>query len=161
MFRDQRRKGQSLSIAETEVVLKRGQSGVLGVSGDDGYPYAVPLSYAYENGKLYFHCANKGHKLDGIRRNDKVSFCVIDQDQIVAEKFTTYFRSVIVFGRARIIGSDDATHRHALELLVRKYSPGYEKEGEAIISREGKAACVVEITIEHMSGKQAKELAGG
>ena len=72
-------------------------SGVLAAAGEDDYPYAVPLSYVYCDFKLYFHCAKEGHKLEAIARNPKVSFCVIDQDQVVPEKYTTYFRSVIVF----------------------------------------------------------------
>ena len=108
MFREMRRKRQKLSKEECEEILFRGTSGVLAVSGDDGYPYAVPLSYLYENGKIFFHCAKTGHKLDSIHRNEKASFCVIDQDQIVPEEYTTYFRSVIVFGRIRVMEEDDA-----------------------------------------------------
>jgi len=157
VFRDLRRKKQLLSKEATEDILNRGLSGVLGVTGDDGYPYTVPISYAYDGGKVYFHSANSGHKLDGIRRNDKVSFCVIDQDQIVPEKFTTFFRSAIVFGRARII-ADDAEKRHAMELLAQKYSPNYPEEATAEIDRLWNATTVVEIVVEHMSGKEAIEL---
>ena len=78
MFPEMRRKRQQLSREEAEAVLTRGTSGVLAVAGADGYPYAVPLSYVYQNGKLWFHCAKSGHKLDAIRREDKASFCVID-----------------------------------------------------------------------------------
>ncbi len=121
------------------------------------YPYAVPLSYVYENGKLFFHCAKDGHKIDGLTRNDKVSFVIVDEDQIVPEKFTTYFRSVIIFGKARIV-SEETLKRHALGLLVRKYSSGFEKEGEDEIDKDINTVCVVEITIENMSGKEAIEL---
>ncbi len=157
MFRDGRRKKQFMSQAATEEILNRGLAGVLAVNGDDGYPYAVPISYAYDSGKIYLHSAGTGHKLDSIRRNDKVSFCVIDQNQVVPAELTTYFRSAIVFGRARII-TDDAPKRHALELLVQKYAPNYQKDGETEISRQWNAVTVVEIVVEHMSGKQAKEL---
>ena len=64
MFREMRRNKQQLSRAECEEILRRAASGVLAVSGDGGYPYAVPLSYVYEDGKLWFHCALSGHKLD-------------------------------------------------------------------------------------------------
>ncbi len=138
-------------------MLHRGQSGVLAVSGDDEYPYAVPLSYVYDAGTIYIHCATTGHKLDGINRNSRVSFCVIDKDDIIPEKFTTSFRSAIVFGRARIL-TDDAAKRKALDLLVRKYSAGFEKEGNAEIRTSWKTVCVVEITVEHMTGKEAMEL---
>ena len=156
MFRPMRRKKQLLSKEVTEEILKKGQNGVLGVSGDDDYPYALPLSYVYENGKLYFHCANDGHKIDGLSRNNKVSFTVVDEDQIVPEKFTTYFRSVIIFGKARVV-LEETLKRYALELFVRKYSSGYEKEGADEINKDFKTVCVVEITIEHMSGKEAIE----
>ena len=103
MFREMRRKKQALPPEECAEILRRGTSGVLAVLGDGGYPYAVPLSYVYDGEKIFFHCAKSGHKLDAIRQNSKVSFCVIDQDQIVPEEYTTYFRSVIVFGTARIL----------------------------------------------------------
>lgn len=158
MFREMRRKKQLLSAQETEEILRSGTSGVLAVSGDDGYPYAVPLSYAYADGKLYFHWAGSGQKLEGIRQNDKVSFCVIGQDEVVAEAFATNYRSVIVFGRASVI-ADDETKRHALRLLVQKYSPGYETAGEVEIVKDWKAVTVVELRIEHMTGKEALALA--
>ena len=101
MFREMRRKKQVLSKEECELVLERGTSGVLAVLGEGGYPYAVPLSYVYADGKIVFHCAKQGHKLDAIAKNDKVSFCVVDLDDIQPERYTTYFRSVIAFGRAR------------------------------------------------------------
>lgn len=83
--------------------MYQGTSGVLAVSGDDDYPYAVPLSYVYDGHKIYFHGAKAGHKLDSIVKNPKASFCVIDKDQIVPDEYTTYFRSVIVFGTIRIL----------------------------------------------------------
>ncbi len=83
MFREMRRKRQALDAEEMADVLHKGTSGVLALSGDDGYPYAVPISYVYDGNKIFFHCAKSGHKLDAIHRNAKASFCVIDQDQIV------------------------------------------------------------------------------
>ena len=92
-----------MSLESCVEVLRKGTSGVLAVSGDDGYPYAVPLSYVYDDGRLFFHCAPSGHKLDAIAGNEKASFCVIDQDHVVPEEYTTYYRSVIAFGRARVL----------------------------------------------------------
>jgi nitroimidazol reductase NimA-like FMN-containing flavoprotein (pyridoxamine 5'-phosphate oxidase superfamily) len=158
MFREMRRNKQALPAQEAEEILRNGLSGVLAVSGDDGYPYAVPLSYAYADNQLFFHWANSGHKLDGIGQNEKVSFCVIGQDEIVPEAFATNYRSVIAFGRARVV-TDDATKRRGLELLARKYSPGYEQEGAAEIEKDWKAVTVVEMTIEHLTGKEGLRLA--
>lgn len=157
MFREMRRKKQALSEQDCITVLRRATSGVLAVSGEDGYPYAVPLSYVYRDGKLYFHCARTGHKLDAIRQNNKVSFCVIDQDRIVPEEYTTYFRSVIVFGTAHIIG-DEAEKRSALEKLAERYSPEQKTGRLEEIDRLFAAVCMVELNIQHMTGKQAIEL---
>ena len=158
MFRELRRKRQALSRADCEAVLSRGTSGVLALAGDDGYPYAVPLSYLYEDGKLLFHCAKAGHKLDAVARCDKASFCVIDQDRVVPEEYTTYFRSVIAFGRIRVIG-DDGERRAAVERLALKYHPGDTPENRnRYIDKEWAPLCMLEMTVEHLSGKQATEL---
>lgn len=157
MFREMRRKRQSLPEKECQKILQRGICGVLGVSGDDGYPYTVPLSYVYENGKLYFHCARTGHKLDSIARNGKVSFCVIDKSEVVPEKYTTFYRSVIVFGTARIL-SDDAEKRAALRLLIEKYAPNRGEETEKKLEKPLTPVNLVEISIERISGKESAEL---
>ncbi|MBQ9616719.1 MAG: pyridoxamine 5'-phosphate oxidase family protein, partial [Oscillibacter sp.] len=68
MFREMRRHGQQLPESECAEILRREPRGVLAVLGDDGYPYTVPLDFVYEGGKLYFHCAGEGHKLDAIKR---------------------------------------------------------------------------------------------
>lgn len=158
MFREMRRSKQALSLEETVQILSSGTSGVLAVSGDDDYPYAVPLSYVYHDNKIYFHCAKAGHKLDAIARNEKVSFCVIDKDQVVPDEYTTYFRSVIVFGKARII-EDEAEKRSALEILAVKYSPGHEAERRLqAIEKDINRTCMIEVAIEYMTGKEAIEL---
>ncbi len=103
MFRSMRRSRQALSQKECEHLLNKATSGVLALSGDEGYPYALPISFVYDEGKLYFHSAKSGHKIDAIKKEPKASFCIIDQDTIVPEKYTTYFRSVIAFGKLSII----------------------------------------------------------
>lgn len=158
MFREMRRKRQMLPPEECTAVLERGTSGVLAVAGDEDYPYAVPISYVYCDGKIYFHCAKTGHKLDAVRRNEKVSFCVIDQDLVVPEKYTTCFRSVIVFGKIRVL-EDAAEIRETVRKLAVKYSPDEsEDDRQAEIEKHFAALCMLELSIEHMSGKAAKEL---
>ena len=158
MFRKMRRSQQALSPAACTAILARGSSGVLAVSGDNGYPYAVPLSYVYYNGKVYFHCAKTGHKIDAILRNDKASFCVVDQDQVVPLEYTTYFRSVIVFGTIRVL-EDEAAKYASTEALALKYAPeDSPAHRKAAIDREWAPLCVLELTIDHISGKQALEL---
>lgn len=158
MFREMRRKRQALLPEEIQAVLNRGTSGVLALSGDNDYPYAVPISYAYDGEKLYFHCAKSGHKLDAVRRNKKASFCVIDQDRIIPEEYTSYFRSVIVFGQIQIIENEDEK-RIAIEKLAVKYAPLDNEIGrEKAIERDWKSLCMLEMTIDHMTGKEAIEL---
>ena len=146
-----------LAEAETIQIFERGTSGVLALSGDEGYPYAVPLSYVYADGRIIFHGAKSGHKIDAIRGCEKASFCVIDRDQVVPEEYTTWFRSAIAFGRVRII-DQDAEKRAAIELLSEKYSPDDPEGRRAEIEREYKILCMFELRIEHMTGKEAIEL---
>ncbi len=157
MFREMRRKKQLLSEAETIEILQSCTSGVLAITGDNDYPYAVPLSFAYKDKKLFFHFAKEGHKIDSIAKNNKVSFCVIKADHVVQKTFTTHFCSAIVFGRARIL-TEDSEKRYALECLVEKYSPDYIAEGRLEIERDLKRVCVAEVQIEHMTGKAAVEI---
>ena len=158
MFRELRRKKQALSKEESAAILNSGTSGVLALAGDDDYPYAVPISYVYDGKKIYFHCAQSGHKLDAIRRNPKASFCVIGQDYIVPERYTTYFRSVIIFGTVRILENEEEK-RAAIEKLALKYAPDDSAENrEKAIEREWKPLCMLEMTPEHISGKEAIEL---
>ncbi|MFW9622769.1 pyridoxamine 5'-phosphate oxidase family protein [Bacteroides graminisolvens] len=157
MFREMRRKKQVLSREESIEVLNRGSAGVLAVTGDEDYPYAVPISYVYYNNKILLHSARSGHKVDALVKNPKVSFCVIDENQIVPEEYTTYFRSVIVFGKAHFI-EDDIEKRKTLEILTEKYSGQMSKEHmAAAIDKEIKALIMIEIEIEHLSGKEAIE----
>ena len=138
-------------------MLQSCTSGVLAVHGDDDYPYAVPLSFAYEDGKLFFHSATAGHKLDAIERRNKASFCVIAADDIVPSEFTTRFRSAIAFGKARVV-TDDDEKRHALLCLAEKYSPSYIEAADTEIDGDWKRVSVIELSIEHMTGKASIEI---
>lgn len=95
--------------------------------------------------------------MDGIERNDKVTFCVIEKDEVIQKTFTTHFRSVIVFGRAKIL-TEDSEKRHAVECLVEKYSPDYIEKGQHEIESDWNRFCAAEIQIEHMTGKAAIEI---
>jgi uncharacterized protein len=156
MFRELRRIKQSLSIEEINTVMARCTNGVLACLGDDGYPYAVPLNYVYFNNKIYFHSAKAGHKIDAIAENSKVSFCIIDKDTISSEKYTSYFRSVIAFGKARIVEGEEGLD--AFYALVEKYSGDQPESSKRKEVAECSHAYIISIDIDHISGKQAKEL---
>ena len=156
MFRKMRRSKQELPADEALRLLAEGSSGVLALSGDEGWPYAVPLSYAYAAGKLYFHCARAGHKLDAVRNEPRASFCVVAQDLVVPEKYTTHYRSVIAFGRVRILEDGDEKRR-GIELLAERFAPddsaGHRRR---VVDSEWDNFCVLEFDIEHITGKEAK-----
>jgi len=158
MFREMRRGKQALPDEEAREILYSATSGVLALSGDDDYPYALPISYFYDGNKLYFHCAKEGHKIDAIKRNDKASFCVIAQDDVSPEEYTTHFKSVIVFGRISII-EDELQKLFAIRKLAEKYAPDDTKERrDGMINKEWAGLCMLQMDIEHISGKEAREL---
>lgn len=158
MFKEMRRKRQLLSEKETIEILKSRTSGVLSLLGNDDYPYAVPISYVYDNYKIYFHSARTGHKIDAIKKYNKASFCVIDQDDIVPKEYTTYFRSVIVFGKIRIL-TDENESREAIKKLAIKYNPKDSMVNRnQVISKELSLLCMIELSIEYMTGKEAIEI---
>lgn len=157
MFREMRRKNQVLSKEDAIAVLEKRTAGVFVVHGDDGYPYGVPMSYVYYNHKIYMHSAKSGHKIDALMNSDKVSFTVIDQDLIVPEKFTTYFRSVVCFGKGRIVVDPDEK-LETIKVLSRKYSPNMEEAMNKEINSGINSMEMIVIDIEHMSGKEAVEL---
>lgn len=157
MQHEMRRKRQQLSEAETLEILQRHTAGVLSLIDAEGYPYGVPLSHAYADGKLYFHSALRGHKIEAIQSHARASFTVIDQDKVVPEEFTTYFRSVIAFGSVRIL-EDDAEKRHAINILAARFAPDNPEGNAAEIERLYKAFLMIEFRIEHLTGKEAREL---
>lgn len=158
MFREMRRGKQALTNEHIEAILENGTSGVLALAGDDDYPYALPISYVYSDGKLYFHCAREGHKIDAIARNPKASFCVIGQDEVSPKEYTTHYESVIAFGRIRVM-DDEIQKLCAIRKLSDKYCAAEgEEHRERAISKEWKALCLLEMEIDHITGKQAREL---
>ena len=155
MFRKMRRFKQQLSEEECLEILRTAKRGVLAVLGDEGYPYAVPLDFVYEDGKIYFHCAKEGHKLDAILREPKCSFCVLSEGVPEPDSWWFHFSSVISFGKIAIMEDPEAI-REKLILLGRKYMPT-EEEIQTDILKNGPRANVLELTIEHMTGKRVKE----
>lgn len=151
MFPELSKKNRALSREEAIRILTETRDGTLALIGENGYPYSVPMSYAYLDGKIYLHGLNKGYKMDMLRKNDKVSFSVIGESMVVPEKTSVKFKSVIIFGRARILPEEEKGA--ALALISDKYSGDYPE----IVAKNTKALwnafSAVEIDIEHMTGK--------
>ena len=150
-FRQMRRKRQQLSNEESIAILEKATAGTLALLGDEGYPYAVPISYVYHDGKLYFHSALAGHKVDAIRKRDKASFCV------QPKKYTTFFRSVIAFGRIHII-KDEQEKLETARMLGNRYNPNDDESLQKEIESGFSRMLMIRFDIEHLTGKEAIEL---
>ena len=155
MFREMRRIRQQTDTAECERILEAAKRGVLYVNGDGGYPYGVPMDFVYADGKIYFHSALAGHKLDAIRADDKVSFCVLSDGVKEPDDWWYHFTSVIVFGRLRVV-EDEGARIDAFRKLGMKYFPTAEMV-EHDIKKDAARALILELTIEHMTGKRVRE----
>lgn len=149
MFRPLRRSDKSLDQTATIDLLQRGTEGVLATLGEDGYPYAVPVNYVYYNNKIYIHCAKTGHKIDNINFHKKVSFSVYLDVKVIGEELTTHYQSVVVFGQAKALPAT----KDVLMALVKKYSDLEESKAKDMIQKEIHLTDMIEIKIEHVSGK--------
>ena len=157
MFRKMRRFKQQLTDAECIEVLKSTKRGILSVLGDDGYPYGMPLSHWYneENGKIYFHGANTGHKIDALKACDKVSFCVMDEGYTEGDDWALNIRSVIVFGKVRFM-EDPKEIEDFLVKLCAKFTDDPEYAAKELANENATLLCL-ELTPDHMTGKLVNE----
>ncbi len=153
MFPKMRRSKSAMNEDETYALLKRCREGVLGTIGTNGYPHTVPLNYVLFNNKIYFHRAKEGFKLLNIKVNPNVSFTVFDNVKIIEEKFTTNYQSTIVYGKAKIIPGN----KEILIELIKKYSSEFLKEGIKYVDKDFNSTFLVEITIEHITGKKSNK----
>ena len=154
VFRKMRRIRQQLPEQECLEVLGSVPRGVLAVLGDDDYPYALPIDFVYEDGSIFFHCAKVGHKIDAISRHDKASFCVMDEGYRKEGEWALNIRSVIAFGRVSIVEDEERAIDKCRKLALRFTTP---EEAEAEIEKARKAVRVLELKVEHMTGKLVNE----
>ena len=155
MFREMRRKGQELTKDECIDIIVNQPRGVLALLGDYDYPYALPMSHVYVDGKIYFHGAMKGHKNDAVKNHDKVSYCVMDKGVLKDDGWSYTFKSVIVFGKIRTLEDKDEKIDR-LTYLGDKFFPNH-KDTVNEINRLLDRTQVFEITVDHMTGKIVEE----
>ena len=155
MFRELARKKQALSIEECKEILKQEVRGVLAVNGDDGYPYALPINFFYDeaNNKIYFHSGKHGHKIDAIKCSDKVSFCVYDKGYKREGHWSLNIKSVVIFGRIHVV--DDWTDELMVE-FCKRFTSDMEYINNEIKNFKSNTA-VFCLDIEHMTGKLVNE----
>ena len=157
MFRELQRKNKQISMEECIELLKKETRGVLSVRGDGDYPYGMPMNHWYneEDGKIYFHCGKSGHRLDALRKCNKVSFCTYDSGYREEGDWALHVKSVIVFGKIEVIDEMDT-----IVDITKKLSYKFTQDEEYIrteIEKYAKATLLLQLTPEHICGKQITE----
>ncbi|KAB3530443.1 pyridoxamine 5'-phosphate oxidase family protein [Alkaliphilus serpentinus] len=153
MKRPMRRSDREISYDGAIEVLRKGRVGTLSTVGEDGQPYGIPLNYVYFSNAIYFHCGMEGHKLDNINFNKRVCFSVYGRDEILPERFSTKYESVVVFGRAEVV--EALEKKEALMEFIRIYSHDYIEKGMKYIDAAIDRCLVVKIVMDKVSGKAA------
>ena len=157
MFRELLRQKKKLSMEECVHILKTEKRGVLSVNGDNGYPYGMPMNHWYneEDGKIYFHCGKIGHRLEALKKDAKVSFCVYDEGYCNPGQWALQIKSVIVFGTIEIVDEKDK-----IVDITTKLSHKFTQD-EAYIQKEiemhGHRTLLLQLTPEHICGKMVTE----
>ncbi len=154
-FREIRRKDRVLGEQGIERLLNEGEYGFLAGCSTDGYGYGIPINFVRNGNSIYFHCAPEGHKIDNFRENDKASFCVVGKTQVIPDKFSTAYESVLAFGKI-VMDLPDEERCKALRLLVKKYCPDFIELGETYMEKSFARTNVLRLDIERITGKTKK-----
>ncbi|MBQ7795812.1 MAG: pyridoxamine 5'-phosphate oxidase family protein [Lachnospiraceae bacterium] len=157
MFRELIRKNKQISMEECIEVLTNETRGVLSVLGDNDYPYGTPMNHWYnaEDGNIYFHCGNIGHRLESLQKHNKVSFCTYDKGYREEGEWAWKVKSVIVFGKIEIIDDLDT-----IANIVTKLSYKFIQDDEYIkeeIRLHGHRTLLLKLVPEHICGKLVTE----
>ena len=154
MFREMRRKEKMLTNEEMLELMDTVEYGVLSTVGEDGWSYGVPVSFVYKDEKIYFHAALTGQKLDNILFNNKVSFCVVKDVELLPEDFNTKFKSVIAFGEVTEV--PESGKNDIYKLIIEKFSKDFIPSGMEYARTDGPKAKVFQIDVQHITAKGKK-----
>lgn len=153
MPRPMRRTDRQMDLSWAQVLLSRGEYGILATADPAGQPYGVPLSYAFDGEtSIFMHCAPEGHKLDNLRANPQACFTVVGRTQVLPDQFSTIYESAIAFGIVSEL--EDEEKRRALSLIAAKYNPGQDAANAAYIAANFARVAVLHFRITHLTGKQ-------
>ena len=150
-MKNMRKIERQMTAEETLEVLNKGEYGVLSTVDSEMQTHGTPISYVNIAGKVYFHCALEGLKLDNILINPKVCFTVVGKTKVLPDKFSTEFESIMAYGKASIIQGEEKIL--VLREIIKKYSPEFIESGEQYISKAAEKTCVVKIDVNHITGK--------
>ena len=158
MFRPMRRFKQQMTDEECIRVLKEERRGVLSLHGEDGYPYGIPINYYYDeaDGRIYLHGVSSGHKIDALKENNKVSFCVFTAGVKSTIRKGLDVQSVVIFGHIDVVEDHEKAVNECRNLGL-KYFPEDPDYIEDEVRRNENIVCMLAITIDHMTGKNVNE----
>ena len=145
-----RRQDRLLDYNSAEELLLSAEYGFLSFGGETGY--GIPINFALKGTSLYFHCAPQGEKLQRMKQNNQVCFCVVGNTELQPAQFTTTYESVLAFGQIRMI-EDDVERMIALELLVDKYSPDFKETGREYAKKSFRRTVILCLDIARITGK--------
>ena len=151
MFKEMRRSDRASPVAKAEEILTNGEYGTLATTGENGYPYAVPMNYLYQDGCIYLHSALQGHKIDNIGFSSKVSFCVVGKHEVSQTSPSTLYESVILFGLASLVEGQEKMK--VLTDIHDRYRPECKKEGRKYAESALDKVSVIKINVERLTGK--------
>ena len=154
-FRPMRRFKQEVSQEECFAILEKAPRGILSVHGENGYPYGMPMNFFLADGKIYFHCAREGHKLDAVRADSKVCFTVLSEPVKNPGEWWNCFTSVVCFGRIAEVTDEERRNALLRTLGAKLFPAGYDVEAD--MARNASRAVVLELTPDHISGKKVRE----
>jgi len=154
MEKPMRRQDRGISEAEAVTLLASAEYGFLATVDEDGAPYLLPLNFVYDNGSVFFHCAYEGQKMDNLRRDGRVCFTVVGKTRVISEQFTTMYESALLRGTAKTI--ENEPKKQALIRLCQKYCPENLDEAGVYIEKSFHRTCVVQITIDSITGKSKR-----
>ena len=154
-MKEMRRKDRKIDNSEAIEILNKGEYGILSMVSLESEGYGIPLNYAMEGNNIYFHCATEGTKLDYLKNNNKVSFCVVGKTELMPAKFGTKYESAIVFGITSDVGENEK--REGLWLLIKKYSADFTNQGDTYIDKYWDRVTILKLSIESISGKARKQ----
>ncbi len=159
MFQELRRQDRGLNRLETEEILANGLFGVLSMNGGDDYAYGVPFSYVYLPNKIYLHCALEGKKLRHIRRDNRVSFCVVQGAEPLPAKFSMKYKSAMVFGKIYEVDNDQEKLQGLIALVEKYYGgdPEHVERGKEKAANSLDKTAVLRIDIDQLTGKVRRE----
>jgi len=146
-----RRKDREMNQSEAFEILKKGEYGILSMCTPTYDGYGVPLNFVFYGNAVYFHCALEGSKLEYLRKNNKVSFCVVGKTNVLPATFGTLYESVIATGKTSEV--DDDEKQEALLQIIRRYSTEFIPEGIEYIDKLIEKVRVIKITVESITGK--------